>query len=418
MCARCRRNCARARPIPKRTRAAIAAVFANVRMWTRRGRGQRSRWYNRRLDTERPLDVVPSRDRLESWKEIAAYLNRSERTVRRWEDKEGLPVHRLQHDKRGSVYAYASELDAWRGSRRQLLEVEPPDVRLLRRRFPAAWGDRGAPRSGDSRDCCDRRCLAHQGSSGSSREDAQCRSRSSGRASELRLRRGPHADPDGDSVPPGSLAPRSRLCTSVGRPWDRPPGADLVRRRPSSRNDGVGERRGAGGAAAGLISSAAAWRGTGVCHTLPRLGSSDRRASLHKAIALEPDDAIVLSWFGDFLTDLRRFDEARAYFKRAQDASPRWLEPSTFSANIHQVTGNPDLAIAEHRRVLESEPSFGLGNIFRPRWTLRRATTHSRSRSSASRTSCSAACRSRLAIWATPSRRAGSGHRPKRCWRT
>ena len=46
------------------------------------------------------------------------YLNRSERTVRRWEAREELPVHRLQHDKRGSVYAYARELDAWRTSRR------------------------------------------------------------------------------------------------------------------------------------------------------------------------------------------------------------------------------------------------------------------------------------------------------------
>ena len=29
---------------------------------------------------------------LESWKQIAAYLDRSERTVRRWETSEGLPV--------------------------------------------------------------------------------------------------------------------------------------------------------------------------------------------------------------------------------------------------------------------------------------------------------------------------------------
>jgi len=43
--------------------------------------------------------VTPG-DRLESWKEVAFYLNRSVRTVRRWEEKEGLPVHRLHHDKR------------------------------------------------------------------------------------------------------------------------------------------------------------------------------------------------------------------------------------------------------------------------------------------------------------------------------
>jgi TolB-like protein/Tfp pilus assembly protein PilF len=51
--------------------------------------------------------------RLDSWKEIASYLNRSEKTVRRWEEHEGLPVHRLLHEKRASVYAYSSELEAW-----------------------------------------------------------------------------------------------------------------------------------------------------------------------------------------------------------------------------------------------------------------------------------------------------------------
>ena len=64
--------------------------------------------------------------RLDSWKEIASYLIRSERTVRRWEETEGLPVHRQLHEKRGSVYAYTGELDAWRQSRR-LPERESSD---------------------------------------------------------------------------------------------------------------------------------------------------------------------------------------------------------------------------------------------------------------------------------------------------
>jgi Tol biopolymer transport system component len=58
-------------------------------------------------------------DRLESWKEVAAYLKHSERTVRRWESAEGLPVHRHRHEQRGSVYAFRSELDAWRTQRSQ-----------------------------------------------------------------------------------------------------------------------------------------------------------------------------------------------------------------------------------------------------------------------------------------------------------
>jgi len=59
----------------------------------------------------------PRGRRLESWKEIAAYLGRDVTTVRRWERREGLPVYRILHSKLGSVYAYTTELDAWRDGR-------------------------------------------------------------------------------------------------------------------------------------------------------------------------------------------------------------------------------------------------------------------------------------------------------------
>jgi TolB-like protein/tetratricopeptide (TPR) repeat protein len=59
-----------------------------------------------------------AQQRLDSWKEIAAYLNRGARTVQRWEREEGLPVHRLKHDQGSTVYAYKQELDAWWTSRR------------------------------------------------------------------------------------------------------------------------------------------------------------------------------------------------------------------------------------------------------------------------------------------------------------
>ena len=50
---------------------------------------------------------------LDSWKKIAAYLGRTVRTVQLWEQKEALPVHRHQHDKGGTVFAYPAELDRW-----------------------------------------------------------------------------------------------------------------------------------------------------------------------------------------------------------------------------------------------------------------------------------------------------------------
>ena len=51
--------------------------------------------------------------KLVSWKEIAVHLGREIRTVQRWEKTEGLPVRRHEHQKRSTVYAYASELDEW-----------------------------------------------------------------------------------------------------------------------------------------------------------------------------------------------------------------------------------------------------------------------------------------------------------------
>ena len=50
---------------------------------------------------------------LVSWKAIAVYLNRSESTVKRWEQERGLPVHRVPGGERGGVFAYSTELTNW-----------------------------------------------------------------------------------------------------------------------------------------------------------------------------------------------------------------------------------------------------------------------------------------------------------------
>jgi Tol biopolymer transport system component len=71
--------------------------------------------------------VKPPEDRLDSWKEIAAYLNRDVTTVQRWEKREGMPVHRHVHDKLGSVYASRVELDAWAQGRKPAAAAENGD---------------------------------------------------------------------------------------------------------------------------------------------------------------------------------------------------------------------------------------------------------------------------------------------------
>ena len=73
---------------------------------------------------ESSLQVPPpeqiSEKRLDSWKEIAAYLNRDVTTAQRWEKREGMPVHRHLHDTRGSVYALQvrNSTPVWRSRRR------------------------------------------------------------------------------------------------------------------------------------------------------------------------------------------------------------------------------------------------------------------------------------------------------------
>jgi molecular chaperone GrpE (heat shock protein) len=89
------------------------------------------------------LLLEQERDTLDSWKEIAAYLNRNVRTVQRWEKREGLPVHRQVHERASSVSACKKEIDEWRKQRSRTsneiteyqkeieLEIERLKTRLL-----------------------------------------------------------------------------------------------------------------------------------------------------------------------------------------------------------------------------------------------------------------------------------------------
>ena len=82
-----------------------------------------------------PSTAKPSpEDRLDSWKEIAAYLRREVRTVQRWERFAGLPVHRIPIGKQGAVYAYKTELDAWYRDRRPQTSWTSMRTRLAWRR--------------------------------------------------------------------------------------------------------------------------------------------------------------------------------------------------------------------------------------------------------------------------------------------
>src|SRR5687768_5438620 len=100
----------------------------------RPARGRRMAKRKKPQDSEREL-----LQRLESWERIAAYLGRTVRTVQRWEREQQLPVRRHFHNQLSSVYAFVSELEAWRlertragGDAHQAVQAaQPRDVRVV-----------------------------------------------------------------------------------------------------------------------------------------------------------------------------------------------------------------------------------------------------------------------------------------------
>ncbi|HET9362592.1 MAG TPA: hypothetical protein VFO58_22735 [Vicinamibacterales bacterium] len=311
--------------------------------------------------TPRKVEALDPRDRLESWKEIASHLNRSERTVRRWEDKEGLPVHRHAHDKRGSVYAFTWELDAWRESRRQLMEAEPPELVAAAAPGPRRWIWLGVAIT-----------LGLAAGAG-----VWFLSRSSSPAVRTP---NPEAERLVGLANFGLNAGRTQIETGIryyqdairldpghARAWSGLAAAHLVRvwfgevpaieAAAQSRKEAEQARR-LDPALSQPVRVLA-----GISHFVdwdhPRA-----EAEFRTAMELDPKDAVNASWYADFLVDMRRFDEARTFYARAHDLLPRWLEPIAFAGNAHFFSGNPDLAIVEYERVLESEPNFGLGNHF------------------------------------------------------
>ena|SRR5947209_15443463 len=59
------------------------------------------------------MSAASQKELLNSWKEIATYLNRGVRTVQRWEVELGLPVRRPRAKNRSAVIAMRSEIDEW-----------------------------------------------------------------------------------------------------------------------------------------------------------------------------------------------------------------------------------------------------------------------------------------------------------------
>jgi tetratricopeptide (TPR) repeat protein len=335
-------------------------MTANVHVERPFGAHQGGR-YNHCLGSE-PNEQPARGGRLESWKEIASYLNRSERTVRRWEEKEGLPVRRLQHDKRGSVYAYAADLDAWRDSRQQLVASEPAaapaatERSTSRRWVPAsiaivlvavlgllltiAW------RSDDKR----------PGTSNPEALRAFKQAEFAFNAGRIQVQSGIRYYNEAIRLDPAYPDAWAGLASAhVAQTWF----SDLPAKETLASAKRAAER------ALQLDPSLSGpWRVLGAVSHFHEWNHASAERQFLKAIELEPTSGVAASWYAEFLMDMRRFDEASTYLRRAQDATPRWLEPMMVSGNLLTFAGHPAQAIAEYERALAIEPTFGLANHF------------------------------------------------------
>ena len=56
---------------------------------------------------------IPGKRILQGWKEIAEYVDRDERTVKRWEKQRNFPVRRMPGKGRANVYIAVSDLESW-----------------------------------------------------------------------------------------------------------------------------------------------------------------------------------------------------------------------------------------------------------------------------------------------------------------
>jgi predicted DNA-binding transcriptional regulator AlpA len=74
---------------------------------------------------------------LVSWKEISAYTGFTERTLQRWEQRFGFPVHRPAGKARSAVSALITEIEAW-------LSAAPsiPEIRQTFARYPGKLSQR------------------------------------------------------------------------------------------------------------------------------------------------------------------------------------------------------------------------------------------------------------------------------------
>jgi serine/threonine-protein kinase len=82
-----------------------------------------------------------------------------------------------------------------------------------------------------------------------------------------------------------------------------------------------------------------------------------------RAIELNPNYATARKWYGQYLIDMGRFDEAEAQLKRAQELDPLSLMVNVSAGWCYFGAGRYDAAIGQCRKTLELDPDFWVAHL-------------------------------------------------------
>ncbi len=316
------------------------------------------------------MEPPPSNgDRLESWKEVAAYLGRTEKTARRWEQTEGLPVHRLLHGERGSIYAYRSELDRWRAARTAPGHSSRGQIRQFGPWYGAVTAAILALLS------------AFYFWPGSSTAPTE----------------GPLVQPAPEAPAHTSRSPEALRLYLRARAFPQNPGRTQIQTSINYLLEAVRLDPEFTAAHATLATAHVALSFLGDAPSSETMGRA--RSHALKALALDPSQHVArqalagvlhwydfdhvaaeqhfretiaagtrapgpLNWYAEFLLSMGRFEDALAANRRAEEQNPAWLEVDTVRGNIYLYSGQPEQAIPHYLKALDSEPGHGLSRFF------------------------------------------------------
>jgi len=317
--------------------------------------------------------------RLGSWKEIAAFFDCDERTLRRWEKERGLPIHRAPGASGGKVFAFTDELSAWLAAPK----LDAPKIH----KYPVVAPEVIAPPQSKPREARTLRLLVaailglavvslamFYGSS-SAVEHTKASARSVSPAPVIAASGSPEAKKfylEGryywNKRTPESLNkavdyftqaivrdPNYALayvgladCYNLLREYAGMPPSEAYPRALAAAKKAVelDDRSSEAHASLAFVLFYGEWD----------IASADRE--FRRAIDLNPNNAAAHHWYATYLMTLRRFPESLAEIERAQTLDPHSTTILADQGLILVMSGRRDEGVALWKQIEAAEPSF------------------------------------------------------------